>query len=116
MEDPKILRTTANYNTHVADRSHGIQEECCFNAIPSFNVIENFCFDPMHDVFEGVCRYDLAKILHFLIFKDKLFSISTLNNRLKYFQFDLEITRNIPPAIFTKELLKKECLILRHPK
>jgi len=58
------------------------------------------CFDVMHDIFEGICRYEIAKILNNLINIEKLFSLNTLNNRIRFHN-----DKNISPAI-NETLLK----------
>lgn len=40
----------------------------------------------MHDIYEGICRYEVGIILKYLIDK-KLFSVQSLNERIKYFNF-----------------------------
>lgn len=46
----------------------------------------------MHDLLEGVCHYDLCKILHYFIMDAKNFTLHILNSRKKMFPFgDMEI-------------------------
>jgi len=40
----------------------------------------------MHDVLEGILRYDMAEIINCLI-KKKYFSLEQLNERIKYLKF-----------------------------
>lgn len=69
-ENVDVLRTKENYAKDIVGCTNGIKEECIFHAVPSFHVTDNVSFDPMHDIFEGICRYEVAKILHFLIVTD----------------------------------------------
>lgn len=85
IENLKLLRTVENYNIHVTKQNFGVQENCIFNVIPNFHVINNCSVDPMHDLFEGICRYDIAKMLKNFIYKEKLFSLNILNERIRNF-------------------------------
>jgi hypothetical protein len=38
----------------------GINQACVFNEICSFHVTENYAVDIMHDLLEGVCKYDIG--------------------------------------------------------
>lgn len=62
-ENVDLILTVTNYTEHCKEKIFGIDEECIFNSIPSFHVAENFSVDPMHDLLEGICRYDIGKIL-----------------------------------------------------
>jgi len=39
---------------------NGIKELCVWNKINSFNITTNFSVDIMHDMLEGVCKFDLG--------------------------------------------------------
>jgi hypothetical protein len=91
-EDESLLRTPNNYSEDVLTLAYGVKEECIFNEIPHFDCSINITSDIMHDLFEGVCRYDMAKIIqHFLT--EKLFTIEQLNDRIKYFNHQTEFDR-----------------------
>ncbi|XP_037931098.1 uncharacterized protein LOC119665910 [Teleopsis dalmanni] len=60
-ENSHILRTNENYKHDLnlcQPKSTGILEECVFERIPSFTVIENKAVDAMHDVLEGLQPYN----------------------------------------------------------
>ena len=86
-ENEKYLRTKSEYSQHCSEKTFGILESWAFNKIPSFHVTDNFLVDPMHDLLEGVCRYDIAKILDSFINKDKLFTLDILNERIATFNY-----------------------------
>jgi hypothetical protein len=73
-ECAELMRTRENY---ASDRllgnpsKTGIKEECCYNRLQTFHVVDNVYCDIMHDLFEGVCRYVLQKLLHYFIFEKK---------------------------------------------
>lgn len=74
----------------------GIRENCVFNSLKSFHVTDNFCFDIMHDLFEGMCEYDVCQILKALISDPEVnLSLEDLNNRKRLFSYgELEINNS----------------------
>lgn len=98
-EDLRSLRTVKSYNEALLIENEkervqktGIKENSIFNNIPSFHVTQNFTVDVMHDLLEGICHYDIGKILSKFIFELKMFSLSTLNSRKQMFPYgDIEI-------------------------
>ncbi len=90
-EDLEFLRTKENYSEHVTNKVNGVIEECVFHKM-DFHVTENINVDAMHDVLEGVCQYDLAKMLRYFISK-KLFSLSQLNERIQGFHYNTSDNR-----------------------
>lgn len=110
-EESEILRTRLNYATDCVTNTHGIQEECIFNTLSSSHVIENICFDIMHDIYEGICRYEIVKILHNFIYTEKFFSLDILNDRIRFFDYPVSNNENIPPII-TKTSLKNEYILI----
>lgn len=92
VEITAYLRNKTNYTQDLNQKDDfqntGIREICTFNRIPSFDVTDNFIFDVMHDLFEGVCHYDICSILLSLI-EDNLISVDTLNTRKNLFQYDM---------------------------
>lgn len=53
----------------------------------------------MHDILEGVCKYELADVLHYSIYTAEIIDAKTLNNRICGFDFGQNCKRNIPPDI-----------------
>lgn len=99
---PELRRNYDNYHTDLAHNNPsatGIVSDCVFNNIPSFHVLENLTVDAMHDILEGICHYDLSLSIIYFIDTKKYFSLETLNNRKKNFEYgELEIG-NISPDI-----------------
>lgn len=62
----------------------------------------------MHDIYEGICRYELGIILKYFIDK-KLFSLQFLNEKIKFFNFGM-YERNRVPLIKTEHI--KKCHII----
>ena len=73
-----------------------VKEECIFNAIKDFNVIQNSSVDIMHDIYEGVCNYVMAELLLKFVVEDKLFNIDYINYKLRSMDFE---SSNVPPPI-----------------
>lgn len=99
--DKIFLRNIQNYelDLKVNDISKtGVRENCIFNSLQSFHVTTNYSVDLMHDVFEGVCHYNMGHILkHFI--KKKYFTLEVLNNRKQNFNYgEIEI-ENMSPSI-----------------
>ncbi|XP_066596628.1 uncharacterized protein [Prorops nasuta] len=105
-----LLRNKKNYEVALKKNDisqTGIKERSIFNDVHDFHVTENYCVDIMHDLFEGVCCYDIGLILHEFILVKKLFSLETANFRIKYFNYGEE--KNKPPLL--TEVHVKACHI-----
>jgi len=63
-EKKDSLRNKTNYNSDLLDNNTkltGVNSKCIFNDLANFHVTERFSFDIMHDIFEGVAKYDVCK-------------------------------------------------------
>lgn len=108
-EDKNLIRKKSEYPNHVQNDLYGIKEECVFNDLTCFHVYENLSVDPMHDILEGVLRYDMAVIVSALL-NEKYFNVETLNFKIKYNVYD-SFEKNIPPSLKLHQL-KNKCLTL----
>lgn len=105
---PNLLRNKENYIADVlandaSTTGTGIKENCIFNTINSFHVTTNFAVDMMHDIFEGVCHFNLFHVINKFI-EMRYFDLNTLNNRKFLVNYsDIEIG-NISPAITSNNL------------
>lgn len=88
------LRKEIDYNAHLDELSFGIKENI-FNSLPNFHIYKNVACDVMHDLFQGIQRYVMARIIQSLLYPN-YFSLELLNSRIKYFNYDLS-EKNIPP-------------------
>lgn len=109
-QNDEKLRNITNYDndfklSNVSETA--TPHPCIWNDIPSFHVTENFSVDIAHDIFEGVALFDFTEIFYQFVFIDKLFSIDTLNSRLKYFEYGEHI-KNKPPLISHESLKKRK--------
>ena len=103
------LRTVDNYENllDVNDlKISGIKEKCVFHAINHFHMCQNICVDVMHDLFEGICQYDVALILNNFIYIKKLFTLDELNVRLRSFDYGPRYCINKPPEISENSIKK----------
>lgn len=88
-ECPESLRNIYNYKLDVLKDNvseTGRNELCIFNEIPNFHVVNNSVCDFMHDITEGIARYDMAVINSYLI-NHNFFTLENLNNRIKLFDY-----------------------------
>lgn len=108
--DHALMRTPINYNEdlQINDfRMTGIKENCIFNQIPSFHVVDNNAVDIMHDMLEGVCNYDMTLIIAYYLHVE-VFSLHSLNTYIKSFDYGYIEYRNKPPSVSENMLAKKK--------
>jgi len=107
-ESPSCMRNIINYQEDVAKMNFsetGINKDSILNSIYSFHVVENYCIDVMHDVFEGVCHYDMCNIIKYYT-STQIFSLSTLNIRKTNFNYGPIEIGNVSPEITEMHLNK----------
>lgn len=100
---------TDNYSRDIITNdfiSTGIYRESILHKIFSFHVVTNFCVDIMHDIFEGICHYDMCHVILYYIQTAKLFSLETLNSRKTTFNYGPIEVDNISPPITLLNLQK----------
>ncbi|CAG9761272.1 unnamed protein product [Ceutorhynchus assimilis] len=98
------------FSTLIYELSRGVKEVCVWNKLPNFDVTQNIYVDLMHDLLEGVLRYDIALIINDLINK-KIFTLENLNERIKFFQFSKCNVGNPMPQIKMTHL-KNKCIVI----
>jgi len=112
-ESELSIRNVQNYESDLSVNNvslTGINEPCIFHKIPNFHVTDNIVCDFMHDIPEGVARYDMALIISGLIEKN-YFSMAELNNRILMFNYGVTEKQNTPPFIRDTDI-KKGCIIM----
>jgi hypothetical protein len=111
-ENASLLR---DRSTHTKDlfvdipSQTGLKFESFLNLIPNFHTTEHVVVDPMHDLFEGCCRYELNLVLKSFL-KRGLITLTELNQRIKCFDFGAN--GNAPPALTSDMIFKSDTLIL----
>lgn len=111
LEDLAYLRTKEGFeeDIHLHDLSQtGIKEECIFHRLPGFHVIDNLSADIMHDILEGICKFDIVSLIKNYTSKVKLFSLLELNDRLQKHDWGVAESGNIPLPILEKDLSKDD--------
>ena len=106
-EQECILRTFDNYDHLVKEnnfKSTGIKEPCILHQLKNFHSATNIAVDVMHDLFEGICRYDVALILKHFIYTMKLFTLEEFNSRLQSFDYGPNYNVNKPPQFSEKSI------------
>jgi hypothetical protein len=97
-EDDSLLRSVNNYEMDKNRKDvslTGINHAAVWNMIDGYHVTKNYAFDIMHDLLEGVCRYDMGHIILYLL-NEKLISWDILNARVQGFDYDEDCNR--PPV------------------
>lgn len=110
-QNPTLLRNESNFvrDLQIGNaRKTGIKSDSIFNEINNFHVVNNIVGDLMHDWEEGICHYDITRILRQFIYEDNLFTVEDYNTRLKSHDFGLN-SKNKPPEI-TYDMLFKDKL------
>lgn len=108
-EDPSLLRDRDQHKRDCQDANvtfSGVNGPSALQHIPYFYPTENPCADTMHDVFEGVCVYDMQHILHYLIFEKKYFDTDLFNFRLINVDYGKSIS-NIPVQLKERAIKDK---------
>lgn len=60
-------RLKHTYENHATNNQFGIKEYCIRNALDYFHVYHNHSVDFMHDLYKGIHRYDMARIIKLLL-------------------------------------------------
>lgn len=105
-ERAENIRKAIDYNKHCQDKV-GIKEVCVWHKV-NFHIYKNLTCDVMHDLCEGIHRYDMCAIINKLL-NSNYFSLKTLNARIKFFTY-LKTEKNCPPSA-TKQHLQNGQLI-----
>lgn len=107
-EEINKLRNKTNYTDDIITNNvneTGIRENSIFNNIGTFHVTDNFAVDILHDIFEGILKYDFCNII-LLFIRKKTFDLELLNIRKQNFNYgETEIGNMSPP--FQLHQLKK---------
>lgn len=96
---PNSNRIISDYGKHLELKEYGVKENCYFTQLKNFHPVTNYSCDIMHDVFEGIARYDVALILNYIIFEKKIFNLFTMNNLKQGFDYGFIEIGNLGPEI-----------------
>jgi len=101
IEEETSLRTSKSYDTALTSQlvqETGIKQRCPLNDLVHFHAAENYVQDIMHDVFEGVCAYDIPLMCSAYV-SHGYFDLPALNHRLQTFCYGYSDAANKPPVI-----------------
>lgn len=113
-EYPNYFRSEENYEEDLLldDVSRtGLKARTIFNNIPSFHAVNNFYFDVMHDVLEGVALYDLQHCLHYFVYVKKYLTVGDLNHRKNMFVYGNLNSANIADDFKESSIKNKQLKI-----
>lgn len=105
-DDPKVtLRCKEIFELHCKELStlthgssvFGLKRNCTLNSLKFFHVCNNFAFDIMHDVLEGVAQYEMKLIFEHLT--EKYLSKHELLSRIYAFDYGYLERKNRPTKI-----------------
>lgn len=106
--DIHLLRNWEQYNLDLIEGdviNSGIKEACIWHDIPNFRVVDQVGVDIMHDLLEGVCKYDMTFLILYYINDLKIFSLEVLNNRMIHFDYGPD--KGSKPTVLNAEYIKK---------
>lgn len=108
-EDATLIRNIENYeqDVEINDFSQtGVSQNSILNNINYFHVTTNFCVDVMHDIFEGICHYNMCHIINYYTGTIQILSLDTLNFRKQHFNYGELEQKNLSPPIEKHHLSK----------
>jgi len=98
------IRTMSNYEDHVNKKMYGWKETCQFVKLKNFHPILNYSCDIMHDIFEGVARYDIAMILNYIIYEKKIITLGAMNKLKQEFEYGAIEIGNLGPELLEHQI------------
>jgi len=101
-ENVLLLRNYKNYLEDINTNDFkltGIYQEPIFNQLNLFHATTNYSIDIMHDIFEGICHYNMCHIIKYYTENVKIFSLHTLNLRKQNFNYGSIEIGNASPLI-----------------
>lgn len=93
------LKENPNFKPH-----YGLKLSSMFNDLSFFNVTENYVWDVMHDLFEGVVPLIVKLILQKYV-RSKKIRTEQLNSRIKSFKYGFTEKLNKPSSNFTPAMI-----------
>lgn len=109
--DITLQRSWEQYNLDVSEGDvtrSGIKEACVWHDVKHFRVLDQVGVDIMHDLLEGVCKYDMAFLVFYYVNDLKLFSLEVLNDRMV--NFDYGPDNGNKPSVLNIENIRKHII------
>lgn len=103
------LHVLASEETEQNHRTTGVKFDCYLHRSAYFHIVENLCFDILHDFFEGVIPFILKIVLREYVVNHPAmgFSAEVVNKRIENYVYPSMDSSNRPSPRFTDELLRK---------
>lgn len=89
VESHELLRTELSHAADAAagtPRLTGVHGVGGFNDVEGFNPVRNLYADYMHDIYEGVARYVMTKVVGHIV-KKKYIKLASLNSQIREFDY-----------------------------
>jgi hypothetical protein len=77
----------------------GVNGNTVLATVPGFEITKSFFHDPMHDILEGVARYELRAMLQRFIVTTKYFKLEELNSRITNFEYTTHEAQGKPQVL-----------------
>lgn len=106
--DVNLIRSLEQYNLDVLEcyvTTSGIKDVCVWHDVCGFNVLDQSGMDIMHDLLEGVCKFDIAFLLNYYMYELKNFSLQILNERTIHFDYGPDSSSK-PPVLIMENIHK----------
>lgn len=111
-----LLRNFDNYTADVNLRDlteTGVKQECVWNRVPGYHVVDNISCDLFHDFNYGLLRYGVCAVLNNFINTRNYFDLDTFKDRIESFNYGPSEKGNKPPSCkFSVERLESSSLNL----
>lgn len=104
--DPRVMLRTRSTNeehySHLVENPRenscfGVKRNSIFNSLSYFNVSNNFVFDIMHDILEGVGQYEIKLLFEYL--KQNFISYENILQRVYAFNYGFMDKKNRPTGV-----------------
>lgn len=107
----KTSRTREMYDEQVrkvkskllTDTETGLRENSALHRSRFWHCADNFVFDPMHDIWQGIAPVILEHVIKHFIKRENEYNLTLteLNNRIQMFQYGMPEKKNKPSPNFT---------------
>lgn len=88
-----------NKNENVEPKiAQGYRKYCLLNDLQHFHILDNFSFDIMHDVNEGIVPFFLERFFNHLVDKHKM-TVKSITNRVRDFNYGILEKKNRPSKL-----------------
>lgn len=107
IEKPESIRNRIMYNQECsAEGNTAVRKNSVWNQVYFFHVTDNKACDIMHDIYLGVARYNIRKILNYFIYEKKFFTLEAFNYRKQMFEYGPLLVGNVSREISENQLAK----------